>query len=123
MKATITTKDFISFVKLFPQQEEIVGLQIGTTQYKKEGWIDQKILNGDHTLQAILNLDFKFGWLYPFVGKIGLYKIDLMPIKEDETLVFEIESNEVALRSLEYKVIEQNAVKLGLFQFDYIKVY
>lgn len=122
MKAIVTTDEIISFLQLFPLNDKITGLQFGDTRYKKEGWIDEKILKGNHTVQAILDLEYTFDGLALFTGELGEYKIDLKS-KDNSRFEFEIESNEITLRSLEYKIIEQNALQPNLFLFDYIKEY
>jgi len=122
MKITIKTKDFIAFLKLFKSDEKIEGLQFGDTLYKREGWIDASILNGEHTVDAIVQLNYSFDGLQGFMGELDEYQIHMKP-RRDEYLEFEIESSESQLRDLEYKVIEKNAYFPRLFELSYVKKY
>jgi len=122
MKTRIITTDFIKFLDLFNSWDKIEGLQFGDTRYKREGFIDHSILNGNHTIEAILNLNYKFDGLIGFEGKIGKYQIQLKP-RMDKKLEFQIEADHNSLRNLEYKVIERNAYETGLFEFEYLNEY
>jgi hypothetical protein len=122
MKAKIRTTYFIEFLKLFNPSHKIDKLQFGDTRYKREGFIDQGILDGTHTIQAILNLNYDFDGLIGFAGKIGEYQIKLIP-RMNGNLEFLIEAEQNNLRNLEYKVIERNAYEMILFEFEYLKEY
>jgi len=122
MKARIRTIYFIKFLDLFSTWDKIEGLQFGDTRYKREGYIDHSILNGNHTIEAMLNLNYKFDGLIGFEGKIGEYQIRLNP-RMDKNLEFQIEANQNSLGNLEYRVIEKNAFETGLFEFRYLKEY
>ena len=122
MKARITAMDFINFLELFNSSDKIEGLQFGDTGYKREGFIEESILNGNHTIEAMLNLNYKFDGLIAFEGKIGEYQIRLDP-RMDRSFAFQIESDHKSLRNLEYRILERNAYKPGLFEFEYLKEY
>ncbi len=122
MKITIKTKDFLSFLKLFHPADKIEEIQLGDTLYKKEGWIDKSILNGNHTITGIINLNYKFKGLQCFVGKIDNYQV-ILQSRKDENLEFEIESNPLHLKKLEYKVIELNAYHPNTFNLEQMKEY
>jgi len=122
MKASIETKDFIKFLKLFGEKGSIKDLQIGDTLYKREGWIDKSILEGNHSIEGILNLDYEFIGLQGFNGIINEHNIKLVP-RTCDNLEFIIEANKNKLRDLEFKIIEQNAFTPELFRFRYLKSY
>lgn len=122
MKASIETKDFIKFLKLFGEKGSIEDLQIGDTLYKREGWIDKSILKGNHSIEGILNLDYEFNGLQGFNGIINEYNIKLAP-RTCHNLEFIIEANKNKLRDLEFKIIEQNAFTPEIFRIRYLKSY
>ena len=122
MKARIKTTYFIEFLKLFNLSVKIDGLQFGDLKYEQEGFIDNCILNGNHTIQAILNLNYNFEGLIGFEGKIDEYQIRLNS-QMNQNLEFQIEADQKSLRNLEYKVIERNAYETELFEFEYLKEY
>ncbi len=124
MKVRITTKDFISFLKLFESSEKIEELQFGDTCYKARGYINESILNGNHNIGSIIELNYKFNGLVDFEGKIKEYQIILIASEsDDQNFEFEIESTQTELRKLENKVIERNAYLPGSFSFSYIDQY
>lgn len=122
MKASISTKHFIKFLKLFGEKGSIDGLQFGDTLYRKEGWIDQSILNGNYTIEGILSLDYEFDGLQGFNGNIIGYSIQLVP-KTSQALEFIVETDINKLRDLECRIIEKNAYTPELFKFKYLKDY
>jgi len=122
MKASISTKYFIKFLKLFGEEGTIDALQIGDTMYKREGWIDKSILEGNHTIEGILALSYDFNGIQSFVGNINEHIIQMTP-RNSEKLEFIVEADKSKLREIEYLVIEQNAYNPGLFEFKYLKEY
>lgn len=122
MKALISTKYFLKFLKLFGEKGVIDDLQIGDTLYKKEGWIDKSILKGNHTIEGILELDYKFNGIQCFIGTIDGFNIKMKTRTSDE-LEFIINSDKNNMRKLEYKIIENNAYNSNIFKFRSLKEY
>lgn len=122
MKALVRTNIFIAFLKHFGENGRIEGLEIGDTLYKGEGWIDKTILNGNYSIEGVLDLKYEFNGLQCFIGEIENRKITLKP-RENEILEFEIEASDTKLRNSKFEIIKLNAFEQNHFEFNYLKEY
>jgi len=120
---TIKTNSFKSFLQLFDKNEILEDFEFGCTGYPKEGYVDEKIFNGLHRVEDILNFDYDSDWPVIFNAKINKMEIEFIGITYHERY-YKVCGEYFKLRILIDKMIELNAFEPEFYIYsDVSQVY
>ncbi|RYU93478.1 hypothetical protein [Emticicia agri] len=115
----IKTSSFKSFLQLFDRNEIVKDFVFGDTGYKSEGYVDEKIFNGLHRVEDILNSDYDSDGPTIFSAVIDKMEVELLndyPVQQ-----YKVCGEDFRLRGLINKVIELNTYAPDTYSYSAIE--
>ncbi|RFS13509.1 hypothetical protein [Emticicia sp. C21] len=112
---TIQTTTYKSFLCLFDRNGILEDFEFGDTGYKKEGYVDEKIFNGLHTVGDIL--DFEYDSDEPIVFNAKIDQLEIKFIGRQ----FRVYGENFRLRILINKIVELNAYNPDTYVYSKIQ--
>ncbi|GAB3503261.1 hypothetical protein GCM10027442_04020 [Emticicia fontis] len=97
------------------------NFEYGTTGYKNEGWVDERIFNGLHTIEDILN--FNEDTIEPVIFSANINKMEVEYLGDDHYPVqeYKVHGEDFKLKGLINKIIEWNAYESDSYVYSEIQ--